>query len=354
MGTFDHFDRGIAADEQQSPEREIIKARNGRAPRERHAIIEDGLLETRGRNRSAEKQESIRDTAFSRRIAHDHQDRQCRIDHEENDQEGFDDGEIFRTIGTGAPCKTDQECKDEGGEIEITPTLEPIHRDDERVEQQVVTEQHDVVAASGRSEDRCEESARDAQSRERLGILAGSHEHAYGADGCKGQEGRRRPDHLVAREHEVDDQIQDGEAAALQRMAEHFVHAFGHAVAAEPDHRHGCDSTQPQSHGNRHESITHGQSQTGRHAEEQQHDADLGEDVATDQPAPEARKIVGPGGWFSRFGPGWSGGFGRHCARIRRCGRRRQRQRRRHWNICGRYRKDNRSVRPGGYPCGRG
>ncbi len=246
-------------------------------------------------NRRAEKKQSVRDAALARRVEHDHEDRQCRKDQGENNQECFDRGEVFRTIGAAAPGEADQESEGEGGEVQKAPALEPVHGDDEGVKQQVITEQHDIVAAASRGEDWREKGARDAQRRERLRVLACRHEYADGADACEREKSWRGADHLVAREHEVGNEIKNGESTALQRMAEHLVHAFGDAAVAEPDHRHGGDCAQCQPDRNRHESVLHGEAQSGGHAEEQQYDADFGEQVATDQPVPGTGKIVGFG-----------------------------------------------------------
>ena len=300
--------------QQHAPQDEIVDAGDEGAPCQ--PVFERAhqkRLGESGRNGHAEDHRAFRPAFHARRPEQGKGHGGQRVHQGKENQEGLGAEQVVAAVAMGPPHHANDKREQEAADVKRAPALHPVHADDERVEQGVVAEQQNMIAAAGGRKHWRHEGAGNAQHCQRHSVLDGGQNDAAHAKRHEKKERQTHIDHLVTGQHEKDDQIKNGEAAALQGEAEHPVFGSCDTVPAEGDHGDGRHGAYQQPHLNREQAVLGGQLEARGDAEEQQNDADLGQDVAADEAGPErvARwccRRAGDGGrgrrWRDRFGNG--------------------------------------------------
>lgn len=219
----------------------------GEGQRHRLAIQQRDLHRERDQRR-AEQQRGI-DLAWLaplQRIRH----RDRHVHEEERDEEGFRRREEFRSEVLRAPQRRNAEREHEAHQVQRPPRSHPRHREHSAVEQRVVAEERDMVAAAGGQQDRREITAEEADGREPHGALAdgqhGGTGHQHQHEG-EGEPGRQQSRDAEAAEHR---EQQDADGAALQAETERG--ALPHLLEAVDEHPDGGQRDAGVPHRDRH------------------------------------------------------------------------------------------------------
>ena len=257
---------------------------------------------------------------------------QGQVEREEQQQERLGAGEEFRPVLQHAPHGADAEREGEADQVQHAPWPDPGDREHGGIEHGVVAEQGDMIAVTGRDQDRGEEAADDGQHRERDGVLEHGQQRRAGDDDdqqCERQSGRQHCVQTKGGEHGQD---QHADRAALQAQGEIAVRF----ALAPGEHQRGerCrgDAGEAKFHRHAEPALIGGVFQQRGDTEEQHDHADLDRHVALGEPAldrggePVDRSRLR--GAFARRSDRFHG-CGRCNGRLRWCGsRRRARDRR--------------------------
>lgn len=288
------FVRRAAA--QQCRQREVVQT--GQRGADRAAKGKRGhqsRLQHAGGQGRTEQQAAGLPACGTRRAPHRLQNVGGGEQHEEGDQEGLHHRVVRRHIAVQAPGGADGEGEQEAGEHQRAPCALPAQRDDEAVEQQVVTEQHRDLPAAGRRQQGRDEGAGQPEQRQHLRGLACGTDGAGHTQQRKQGESRCGREIAVARQCEEHGQVEQGKAAALQRQAEHALLVLvGSGGQPQPagNERDSGRHRAGQAQGRRQQPGLCGQPQRRCHAEEQYDHADARQRIAAHHPCPQRGSLA--------------------------------------------------------------
>ena len=290
MGDGDDRRAAAGAAHDQPPQQEVPERAGQRAPRQAVGGVADELrLQEAARERRAEKQHAVLPPGAAGRAEDDGGDRHRRVGGEEENDEGLRHQVVRRMVVGDRPGHADRKREHEAGDIEDTPCPEPVDAQDEHVEQCEIEEERQRRRRLSAGEHRREEGAGKTERRQRRAVLARGKGDA--ADAERGEGGEREPlaDHRVAGKHEIADEVEQREAAALQRQPEDAVAGKARPRHAKGDQSDAGDRRGDQAHRYRQQPMIDRQAQTRGDAEEEEDDADLGERVGFPKPLEPAR-----------------------------------------------------------------
>ena len=306
------------------PQRQsAVNGRNEqRAEGQAHAVVaQQAHLHREGQQRRAEQQRAVHFAVLAaarQRVQH----RDGRVEQEEQHQEGFNRGELFRLVVLRAPHPADGEGEHETHQVQRPPRPLPGNAEHGGVEHRVIREQRHVVAAARRKQHRRQVAADEAQHGQRGRVLLHRQHAGTGHQDEHHHEGRHGAQHFVIAEGREHHQQQDADGAALQAQAE--GRALGGAAQAPDQARDGAggDAGQAEFDGHGQPAGVGGVLDGRGHAEQEHQHAQLHRHVAFEEPGLEQAGGLGDDVGFGRFGRlrGRAGRGGR-----RRCGGNRRR-----------------------------
>ena len=258
-------------------------------------------------DRQAEHQRT-RYVAFEiRRLTHAVQDRNADIHQEEQDQERIGTEQILRVIARGAPQSRDREREQKAEHVEHPPGAKPGNGEHAEIENRVVREQRDVIAAARGHHDGSQKATCSADHSERQCILRdckNRRSHCNDDEQRQRKTQRNQVEQTACGKHR---EIQPGDASALQQLRIH-----GAPVLQPPAHdqkRKGAECEPDEAQLDRKETVLRRVFRQERRAKEQDDDADARERIAAFEPANELVDPIIDG-----------------CGRQRRVGRKRRRR----------------------------
>jgi len=218
-----------------------------------HAVLgiaHQAVLQRERDRRQAEQQaaidptvDTLRDVAAWRRS---HAPRRHQHDrdeqHEERDQERLAGCVAIGPIVEHAPCRRDEEGRDEADQVQRAPGPVPGHQRDAEVEHEVVAEQRDIVAATARDQQRRREAAERADHGERAGVLQDGERGGKGGHHDHQRERRSDREHVVELEGGEERQVQHRDRPALQDLR---VLCASRAQPPTEHQQHEGDATDP-------------------------------------------------------------------------------------------------------------
>jgi hypothetical protein len=279
------------------------------------------------------------------------QHRDGHVHQEEQNQEGFGGRIEVRPVTQHAPDRGDAEGESEADQVEQPPGPEPGDRQDAGIEHGVVAEQRNVTTLAGRGEDRREKSARGAEHCQGQRILQHRQhrrQRRHGEQQSEGRPGRKQPEQPQRTE---DGQVEQADATSLQRQRVAFP--AEPKAPADEQQRHGGKRHPGQAKFDRDVHVLVGVLEQESDAEEQDHDAGAGHQVAAQQPIPDRRgpalrqcRLLSAQRWSPCGWRGWRGrllcrgGLGKpgvcRCRLFDGCRQPADRRRGRRWNGLGR------------------
>jgi hypothetical protein len=214
-------------------------------------------------------------------------DRDDEVHGEEEQQEGLGAREQLRPVVVRPPERADAEGESEAEDVEHAPGLDPGDGEDAGVQHPVVRKQHHVAAATGGGEDRREEAAAHRDDRERERVLRHGERRRRRRHAHQQDEGERPGQHVEQTIRGEDDEVEDGDAAALQD--ERVARARLAQPPAESKHHQRAERHRGEAQLDRNMDALVEILDEERDADEQHQDADLRHHVAADQALPEVR-----------------------------------------------------------------
>ncbi len=179
-------------------------------------VLDQADLERERYSGQAEDQGSVDDAAALLRALHGVKDRDGRVEHEEEREEELCPGVVLGLVSRQTPGGAHEERAGEAQEVQDAPILEPGDRENTGVEDRVVGEEADEVAAVVRGQDRREKTAQDAQHREGQRVLHDGEEGGRDREDHEHRERRAVRDERVDLQRREGDEIDGADAAALQ------------------------------------------------------------------------------------------------------------------------------------------
>ncbi len=205
---------------ERARQRDIEGAERQRAERQPVLqVVDQRALQREARQRHTEHQAAV-DVAFQlRRLALREQHRDRGVEQEEQYEEGFSRVEILGPVAFVAPGRADHEREQEPDEVQFAPGLEPGDAEDAGVEQRIIGEQRDVIAAAAGQQDGRDETAGGAEHRHDPRVLQ-HRQHAGQRDEAGYQRERKADRHQVVEFRRAERrQVQNRDRAALQHQA---------------------------------------------------------------------------------------------------------------------------------------
>ena len=246
-----------------------------------------GGLQAERHHRRAEHQRAVDVVLQLHRPLPCEEDRDRDVHGKEKREERLGARQHLRPVVVRAPQRADAEGEGEAEDVQHAPGLDPGDNEDAGVQHRVVREEHHVAAAPGRGEDRREEAAADRDDGERERVLRDGEGHGGGRHADQEHEGERPGQHAEEAKGGEDDEVQHGDAAALQ---DERVARPGLAQApAEGEHHQRAERHRGEAQLDRNMDALVEILDEERDADEQHQDADLRDHVAADQALPEVR-----------------------------------------------------------------
>ena len=165
--------------------------------------------------RHAENQRRVHIALDLRTLPEREEQRDQRVKDKEEDEEGFDGGEVLRLVRCDAPGCPHAEGEEEAYPVQIAPRLEPGNREDAQVDQRVVAKETDMIAPLGLRQDRRGEGPHHGQKGQHCGVVEERQRHTGHAQPHKDGKGQRSGQHVVEPMGGKDRQIEDADTAAL-------------------------------------------------------------------------------------------------------------------------------------------